>query len=160
MPQGGPGGFTERVALLQVLVDQVGDDFGIRLGTERPSFVHEFVAQLKIVFDNAVVDNHHVAGAVRMCVLFGRRPMGRPAGMTDTDRTGQGFGLEEPVKLGELADRPPDGNMAVREGGDSCGVVAAILKPLESLEEERGRLALPNISHNAAHGGVLPNRLN
>ena len=60
--------------------------------------------------------------------------MGRPAGMTDTDRAGQGFGLEELVKLGELADRPPDGNMAVRECGDSRGVVAAVLKPLESLE--------------------------
>ena len=93
MPQGGPGGFTERVALLQVLVDQVGNDLGIRLGTECSSFVHELMAQLKIVLDDAVVDNHHVAGAVRMGVLLGRRPVGRPAGMTDTDRAGQGFGL-------------------------------------------------------------------
>ena len=93
MPQGGPGRLTKRVSLLQVLVDQVGNDFGIRLRAERPSFAHEFVAQLKIVLDNAVVDDHHVAGAVRVGVLLGRRPVGRPAGVTDADRTGQGFGL-------------------------------------------------------------------
>ena len=68
-------------------------------------FAHELVAQLKIVLDDAVVDDHYIAGAVRVGVLLGRRPMGRPAGMTDTDRAGQGFGLEELVKLVELADR-------------------------------------------------------
>ena len=93
MPQGGPGRFTERESLLQVLVDQMGNDFSIRLRAEHPPFTYELVAQLKIVLDNAVVDDHHIAGAVRVGVLLGRRPMGRPAGVTDTDRAGQGVGL-------------------------------------------------------------------
>ena len=85
MPQGGPGRLSEGAALLQVLVDQVGNDFSIRLRTERPSFIHELVAQGEIVLDNAIVDDHHIAGAVRVGVLLGWRAVGRPAGVANAN---------------------------------------------------------------------------
>ena len=73
-------GVFERAAV-HVFLDQVRDDFGIRLGDELVAFLFQFVLQLDVVFDDAVVHDDDLARAVavRMGVFFGGAPVRGPA---------------------------------------------------------------------------------
>ena len=68
-----------------MLLDQVGDDFGVGLGGELVAFLDELLLQGEVVFDDAVVHDDDLAGAVAMGVrvLFGGAAVGGPAGVTD-----------------------------------------------------------------------------
>ena len=74
------------VAGLQiVLLDQVGDDFGVGLGGELVAFFHELLFQGEIIFDDAVVNDDDRAGAIamRMGVFFGGTAVSGPARVSD-----------------------------------------------------------------------------
>ena len=70
---------------LEILFDQVRDDFGVGLGLEDVAFALQLFFERQEVFDDAVVDDDDVAGAiaVRMGVLFGGTAVRGPAGMAD-----------------------------------------------------------------------------
>ena len=83
-------GFFERhsdghCAGLQILLDQVGDDFGVGLGDELVAFGDQLLLQREVVFDDAVVDDDELAGAVAVgvCVLFRGAAVSGPAGVAD-----------------------------------------------------------------------------
>ena len=78
---------------LQGGVDQVRNHLGVGLGRERPAFARQLVAQVEIVFDDAVMDHDHVAGPVGMGIFLGRRAVRRPSRVADADRARQGIGL-------------------------------------------------------------------
>jgi hypothetical protein len=65
---------------LQVL-DQVGDDFGIRLRRERVSLCEQLDAQRGMVLDDAVVHHRDIAGDMRMRVTGIGCAMRGPAGV-------------------------------------------------------------------------------
>src|ERR1700752_1739915 len=71
--------------LFEVFFNQVRDDLGVGFGNEPVIGLAQPVFELQIVFDNAVVDHDHAAGAVamRMCVLFGGTPVSGPTRVTD-----------------------------------------------------------------------------
>ena len=74
------------VAGLQViLLDQVGDDFGIGFGGELVAFLDQLLLQGDVVLDDAVVHDDDLAGAIamRMGVFFGGAAVGGPAGVAD-----------------------------------------------------------------------------
>ena len=67
------------------LLDEVGNDLGIGLGDEFVALRSEFVFQIKIVLDNAVVDYDDAAGAVAMGmgILFSGAAVRSPASVAD-----------------------------------------------------------------------------
>ena len=68
-----------------IAVQQRGGDLGIRLRGERVALFEQGFLDLLIVFDDAVVHNHHAlfAGILRMRVDGARLAVGRPAGVAD-----------------------------------------------------------------------------
>src|SRR5208282_6688265 len=65
--------------------DQVRDDFRVRFGGELVSFGDQLLLERQIIFNNAVVHYHDLAGAVAMGmgVFFGGAAMGGPSGVSD-----------------------------------------------------------------------------
>ena len=68
-----------------IAVQQRGGDLGIRLRGERVALFEQGFLELLIVFDDAVVHDHHAlfAGILRMRVDGARLAVGRPAGVAD-----------------------------------------------------------------------------
>ena len=67
-----------------MFLDQVRDDFRIRLGRELVTFFQELALERKVVLNDAVVRDNDTSFAIpmRMSILFGRPAVSRPARMT------------------------------------------------------------------------------
>ena len=141
----------KRQSVLNVLVNEVRDHLGIGLRAEAPPPGEQFVAQLQIVFNNAVVDDHHLSGAVRVGVLLGRSSVGGPAGMANADCALDRLGAQDVVEVLQLADRAPQHNPVAghRQPGR---VIAPVGQTLQPLVQQRGGLTVADIADNAAHG--------
>ena len=73
------------VTTFEVFLDQVSDDFGIRFGGELVAFLNQLFLQAEIIFNNAVVYNDDLAGAVamRMSVFFRGTSVSCPASVAN-----------------------------------------------------------------------------
>jgi hypothetical protein len=100
------------LALLQLVVDEVGDDFAVGLGQEDAAFRLHLLAQGTEVLDDAVVDQRDAVDDVRVGVADGGRAVGRPAGVGDADDAGQRLAGEDGGEIVELA---------LRRGGAQAG---------------------------------------
>ena len=69
----------------KMLFDQMSDDFGIGFGRELVAFLDQLFLEAEIVFDDAVVYDHDLAGAVamRMSVFFRGTSVSGPAGVAN-----------------------------------------------------------------------------
>ena len=142
----------EHVAIVEH-AQQVRNDLRVRLGNKHASLGLQHRAQLVMIFDDAVVDDGDAALHVRMGmgVDVAGFAVGCPAGMADTDAAGQGSFdhtihqvLQPSLGLAEL-------DHAVLHHGDACAVIAAILQPGQTLQQDILRLTGADITNNAAH---------
>src|SRR5690606_18811701 len=132
-----------------------GDGLGIGLGGEALAALLEFGAQRAVILDDAVVDDGNRADLMGMGVRFARGAMGRPAGVADAAPAADRLAHEQVRERDELAHRAPAVEPAVVDGGDPGAVIAAILEPLETLEDQRRRLVIAEDSHDATHQPAL-----
>ena len=95
--------FAEGPPLPEVLVDQMRDHFGIGFRAEHPALSREFMAQLQVVLDDAVMDHDDLAGAVRMRVFFRRTAVGGPARMAHAHGAVHGLGVQQLIEVAQLA---------------------------------------------------------
>ena len=77
--------FLERDATLRILFNEVRHDFRVRLCRELMARFQEFFPEFEIVFDDSVVNDHDLAGAVavRVGVFLGGAAVGGPARVAD-----------------------------------------------------------------------------
>ena len=111
----------------------------------------QFGAQLRVVLDDAVVNDGDPGGAVRMRVALGRRAMGRPARVADADAAGQRGAFQHRCQIAELALGAAAFDMAVDEGSDAGAVIAAIFQPPQRVHQQRSRGTRSDHSDDAAH---------
>ena len=110
-------------------------NLGIGIAFKRPPARGEFIAQLFEIFDDAVVDQSHFAGCMRMRVACGWRAMCSPTGMCDTYITRRMIGLEHVDEVGQLALRAAADELAVKYGADTGTVIAAIFHSLQPIDQ-------------------------
>src|ERR1700735_2857851 len=114
--------------------------------------------QFNVVLDNAVVDDDNFTGAVQMWrrCLFGRAAVRGPARMADAVNTIKRSNSYRLFQVSQFAGRAADIQMAVFSNhSDSGGVIAAILKALQAVEDQRNNAFRPDITDNSAHGESL-----
>ena len=89
-------GHWRALALLIVVADQMGQDFGVRGGTEGVAGFEELFLEAVVILDDAVVDDGDFAGLVqvRVGIFVGGRAVGGPAGVADAELAGGGLVLE------------------------------------------------------------------
>src|SRR5690606_27144672 len=134
-PQGQAGGLDGRVALIEIVGDEVEDGFGVRLGFERVPLGDELVLQLLEVLDDAVVDHSDAVVHVRMGIALDRAPVRRPAGMADAGAALERLLQKPRFEIPELALGAAPVEMAVLHRGDARRIIAAILEPPERIDE-------------------------
>ncbi len=112
--------------------------------------------ELGVVLDDPVVDEGELAviPEVRMRVPVVRRPVRRPAGVTDARAPiGNGGGLEIIEQHLQLAGALSGRHRAIRtDDRNAGGVVAAVLEALESAEQHLEALLAADVAHDSTHG--------
>ena len=79
------------------------------------------------------------------------RTMGGPAGVTDPDLTGQRVVHQQVRQVDQLANGAAAVKFPVLDGCNPGAVIAAILKPLEGLNQNRRNLVLAQNPDDTAH---------
>ena len=142
------------VAVLQVMVDQVRDHFGIGLRLEGVAQRTQLLALLFVVLDDAVVHQRDTVADMRMRVGLGDAPMGGPTGVADAQHRIEALGLGRGGHF-RHATRATDtayfGARGVVDHRDARGVVTTVLKPLQALDQYRHHIAIGDCTHDSTH---------
>src|SRR2546423_625799 len=140
-----------------MLLDEMGDNFGIGLGDELVAFALELLFELEIIFDDAVVDDDDLSGAVAvgMGVFLGGPAVGGPAGVADAVGAVDGRFLQGFFEIAELAGGTANFELAVLNDSDTGRVIAAIFELAESFNDDRYNFFRADVADNAAHGAGL-----
>src|ERR1039458_934784 len=137
----------------------VSDDLGIGFGGEGVTQTLKIGAQHLVIFNDAVVhDRDAVAGYVRVRVVDGGDPMGRPPGVRNPDVPGDGGRVQGVLQNLDLADGAQAGDPAAFDYGDTRGVIAAVFQAPQTLHEYRYRVALRNHTHDSTHNACSVTR--
>lgn len=104
------------------------------------------------VLDDAVVHDGDAIDEMRMGVAFGRRAMRCPAGMGDADHAVERLFGKTLLQVEQLAFGAATGELAVDDGGDAGGIVAAIFKALQGIDKPARNRLVSNDTDNSAHG--------
>ena len=143
---------------VEILLDEVSDDLGIGLGLENVSFLLELLLQGQIVLDDAVMDNHNIAGtiAMRVRVLFSRAPMCRPAGVADAVRAVNRVDLKNVFEIPQLAGRTANAQgLIVLKNRNPGRVVAAVLKTFQAIQNDGDSSLRANVPDYSTHNVIV-----
>ena len=135
----------------EALLEQVRHHLGIRLRAEPMTGSHEWLAELAVVGDDAVVDEREPARAVqvRVSVGLGHASMRGPAGVADAD----GAGGQVRRRVTDLAGTLGEDDLVTVADGHAPRIVAPIFELLESPQNEVRRiLSVSDVPEDAAHG--------
>src|SRR5215469_17519568 len=144
--------------LEQVALDQVRDDFGVRLGGELVAFFDELLFQRKVVLHDAIVDDDDFAGAVamRMGVFFRGASVSGPAGVADAVGAVERFEANGFFEIAKLAFGAANFKaVAVAGHSDTGRVIAAILQPAQAIDDDGHDALFANVSDDTAHTNAL-----
>src|SRR6185369_11361434 len=150
--QYGRDGVLRGRAALDLARDEVADDLGVGLAFEPAPFGDQLVAQGFEVLDDAVVDECDWADDVGVRIADGGRTMRRPACMGDAGNAMERIFGKLTGEVVELPLGPPTLELAVVDGADARGIIAAILQPLEAVEQPLRDVGLTDDADNPAHG--------
>src|SRR5579871_2726055 len=146
---------------LDLLFDQVRQRLRVGLGGEFVALRDQFPAQVRIVLDDAVMDDGKSARAVAMWmrIQFAWTPMCGPARMSDSNACGNARLIDHPrqypFKIGDLAGCPHHIDLFAVRIGDSGGIVPSIFQAFQVVDGRLDGQASPNISGDPTHGIVL-----
>ena len=139
--------------LLVVVVDEMDDDLGVGLRLEAVARRDHLVAQRLEALDDAVVHEGDAAvGDVRMRVRLARSAVRGPARMRDPGGAAQGA---LPDAVGQGTDLPQGASAIdarpVGDYGQSRGVVAPVLEPLQALEQDARDVPIGDGADDSTH---------
>ena len=137
---------------LVVGLDEMGEHFRVGLGLELVARFQQPFFQQQVVFNNAIVDQEELAAAIRVRVSIHHAGLAvrGPARVGDS-RHALGSGVPHlAFEFGDLADGPGKIGRAIRNE-NAARIVAAVLQPLQSLNQDfLGRL-ISRVRHDSTH---------
>jgi hypothetical protein len=139
---------------LQLFLEQVADDFRVGIRDEYVAESDQFLLQLGVVFDDAVMDDGQPPMAVKMGVGIGvgHNAVGRPTRVTQSGPTAG----QTRRRLTDLADVLFHYQLLVLARSDAPRVIAAVLELFQPSQNQLRRLsARANVPKYAAHSGLL-----
>ena len=143
----------KRVSVIEA-VKKLSENLGIGLRFELPALLFKLGFQLKIILNNAVVDEGDAPAPARvgMGVCIGRRAVGRPAGMTYTDASLRAADFVELLlKVAYSALRLDSGYLPVSAYGNARRIVTSVLQLLQTVNQYRRRTVISNVTNNSTH---------
>src|SRR5664280_1335288 len=138
----------------------IRDSFGVGLGTKFVAFVDQLLLQRDVVLHNAVVHDNDLAGAIAvgMRVLLRGAAMRGPAGMADAVGAVERLQADDLFQVAQLALGAAHLQAtAVAGHSNAGGVIAAIFKATQAVNDDRHNSLFSDVSNNPAHNSS-PNR--
>ena len=138
------GALLKQIAVV-LMGDQMSEHLGVGLGSElRPSATNASFSEREVL-DDPVVDYDDLATGVgvRMSVAVAGDAMRRPPGVPDAERASERMLVEYGGESGEFPLGLGDRQVGAIVDGDSGGVVAAVLEPAKSVDDDRGGVLPP-----------------
>jgi len=153
----------EQIAVVQ-MIDQMRDRFAVGLAREHVAVRFEFRTQLIAVLDDPVVRQRDACVGVarremRMRVLRDGRAVRRPARMRDAGVAGQCLRGDVALQVGDAIDATRPRQRAVAIDHDAARVVAAVLEPLQAVDEVRQDVPLGHRPDNSTHIALPKSRV-
>lgn len=142
------------VAVLQVVMDQVRDDFGVGLRLEGVTQGTQLLALLLVIFDDAVVHQRHAVADVRMRVGLGDTTVGGPAGVADAQHCIEALGLGRSGHFRHTAGTTHAAHIrpfGMVDHRDARGIVTTVLKALQAFDQHRHYVAISDRTHDSTH---------
>src|SRR4051794_15316650 len=106
---------------------------------------------LHVIFDDAVMNQRDIAHAVRVSVNLGGRAVGCPTRMAHAHRSLEVSVAELFFQALQSAFAPEDLNLILLQNGDAGRVVAAVLEPFQSIEQNSLGIVKSDITYDSAH---------
>ena len=100
---------------------------GIGFGLKNVTGVLEVLADLLIIFNDAVMHYTDIFRNMRMSVIFGGNSVSRPTRMSNPDLRSQILFLTLFFQLGNASDGANTRKIIVSDNSDSGGIITAIL---------------------------------
>ena len=132
----------------------MSDNFRISFSDELMIFLPQVVLQLEIVFDDAVMNDDHAASAIamRVGIFFGRTAVRGPTRVAYAVRAIDRIFLQDVFKIAQLAFGPANLQLVIFvNSGNAGGVVAAIFKLAQALDDQRHDLFVSDVSDYSTH---------
>jgi len=117
-------------------------------------FLPQGVLQFEIVFDDAVMNDDHAAGAIamRVCIFFGRTAVRGPTRVAHAVRAIDGIFSQDLFEVAQLAFGPANLQLVIFVNrGNAGGVVAAIFKLAQTLDDQGYDLFVSDVSDYSTH---------
>ena len=149
--QGGSHSRGGRASIRHLVTDEMGDDFGIGFRPKLRALLLQLLAQLAKILDDAVVHHGEPLGRMGMGVVLGGFSMGRPARVTDADRAAERLAGKPCFELTQLAFGAPARELPVFQRRNTGGIIAAVLQPLERIEQRGSDGFAPENTHDSTH---------
>ena len=148
---------TQQVQTLRaVMVDQVGDDFGVGLRGELVAQRTQAFALRLVVLDDAVVHQRQFAVTdVRMRVVFGDAAMRGPARVADAEGGVEAFGQRGGFHLGDAAGATHAAHRFAIDHRDAGRIVAAVFQPLQAIDQQRDHVTVGDGADDSTHAWQL-----
>src|SRR2546423_11604398 len=137
-----------------MLFDQVRNDFGIGLGYEAMIFFPQIVLQFQIVLDDAVMNDDDAATAIamRVRVFFRGTAVRGPTGVTNAVGTIDRVVSQDLFEVAQLAFGSANLQLVILVNrGNAGGVVAAIFKLPQTLDDQGYDLFVSDVSDYSTH---------
>ena len=134
------------------VVDELDQHFGVRLTLEGIAFCGQALLEQAVIFNDAIVDDAHPRGRVRVAVHIAGLAMGSPAGVADAaEALCQLLRRQLFPQGGEPSFAFYHADAAVQRKRHTGGVVPAILQLFQPIQQHILCIALTDITNNAAH---------
>src|ERR1700728_4717215 len=142
---------------LEMLFNQVRNHFSIGFCREGVAFFDQLFLQAEIVFDDPVMHDHDLAGAiaVRMSVFFGRTPVGSPASVANAVGAVERLEANDFFQIAQFAFGASKLQLvAITGDGNSSRIITAVFEPPQALDDDRNHFFFADVANNATHEGT------
>ena len=140
-----------RILSSSCLVYEMSDHLGVRFrGKTRPCPL-ELIAQLAMIFDDAVVNDRNAINRVWMRVLFVWTAMGSPASVANAYKAGERLTGKPALEIPELSDCASPRKETAFKCGDTCGIVSSIFKPPQRIQNRSSGRPLTHDTDDSTH---------
>ncbi|MNR08552.1 hypothetical protein D3C85_1247160 [compost metagenome] len=145
-------GHGQVAQILEFVVQQVSDDFGVGVRGEHITQGLELFTQGFVVFDDAVVHHRQVTGEMRVGIALARRTVGGPARVGNAQATDQRLGGQRLLQLTDLA-RTTHALEFFIVGVDrhASAVIPTVFEAFQAFDEDGGDVTFCDCADNSTH---------
>jgi len=131
----------------------MSQDLRVGLRSKGMTLTDELIPQLLKILDDPVMNERQFPALieVRVGIFVGHLPVGRPPGVSDAGGSVGWFALNQLRQARDAARALAQLHHTVFHRRDARGVVPAIFQPAQTVQQDRSRFCIADISDYPAH---------